>query len=156
MNLLTSFKTFRLDQDLAIEKDEANFDPEKEIRNYDELARNLPIFCVSAHAYQKLAGRLEEDAVQVAGFATLGDTEIPQLQEHARKSTEGGRISTCLLFLTELNQLLNSMRLWAAASTCTTVGEKEQMVDEKVLRARLMKLENVSIDTFFFFFPSLY
>ncbi|KAG6360022.1 hypothetical protein INS49_011078 [Diaporthe citri] len=131
-----------LDQELAIEKDEANFDPENEIRNYDEVARNLPVFCVSAHAYQKLAGRLEKDAVQIYGFATLDDTEIPQLQEHAKKLTEHGRISTSLLFLSELNQLLNSMRLWAATSTRTAMSEKDQMVDEKVLRACFMKLEN--------------
>lgn len=150
LDLLTGFKTFRLDQELAIEKDEASFDPEKDIRNYDELARSLPVFCVSAHAYQKLAGRLEKDAVQINGFATLDDTEIPQLQEHAKKLTEGGRISTSLLFLSELNRLLNSMRLWAAASTRTAVSEKDQMIDEKVLRGCLMGLEKVINHTFFF------
>lgn len=131
-----------LDQDLAAEDDEANFDPDEELRDYDKIARSLPVFCVSARAHQKLAGRLEKDAVQIEGFASLEDTEIPQLQEHAKRLTEGGRISTCQLFLNELNQLLNSMRLWTAGNTRTTVSKNNQEVDEKVLRACFAKLDN--------------
>lgn len=130
-----------LDQDLAIEQDELNFDPDEEIRDYDEVARGLAVFCVSARAYQKLAGRLEKDAVQIDGFASLDDTEIPQLQEHAKRLTESGRISTGELFLNELSQLLNSMRLWTAGTTRTGVS-KNQMVNEKVLSSCFMKLDN--------------
>lgn len=129
-----------LDQDLAIEEDELNFDPDENIRDYDEVAQNLTVFCVSARAYQKLSGRLEKDPVQIDGFAFLEDTEIPQLQEHAKRLTERGRISTCQLFLNELSQLLNSMRLWTAGSTCMAVS-KDQKLDEKVLLACFTKLD---------------
>lgn len=132
-----------LDQELAIEANEVNFDPDEEIRDYDEVARGLPVFCVSARAFQKLAGRLEKDAVHIDGFTSLVDTEIPQLQEHAKALTERGRISTCHLFLNELNQLLNSMRLWTAGNTRTAVSEKDQEIDEKVLRACFAKLDNI-------------
>lgn len=130
-----------LDQDLAIEEDELHFDPDEEKRDYEEVARCLTVFCVSARAYQKLSGRLEKDAVQIDGFASLDDTEIPQLQEHAKRLTEGDRISTCQLFLNELNQLLNSMRLWTAGNTSTAVS-KNQMVNEKVLNSCFIKLDN--------------
>lgn len=132
-----------LDQELAIEANEANFDPDEQIRDYDEVARGLPVFCVSARAYQKLAGRLEKDAVHIDGFTSVVDTEIPQLQEHAKGLTERGRISTCQLFLNDLNQLLNSMRLWTAGNARTAVSEKDQEIDEKVLRACFAKLDNI-------------
>ncbi|RDL34493.1 uncharacterized protein BP5553_07621 [Venustampulla echinocandica] len=43
-----------LDQENAQEADEANFNPDEDIRNYEEVARSLPVFCVSSRAYQKL------------------------------------------------------------------------------------------------------
>lgn len=136
-------QNIRLDQDLAIEKDEANFDPDVEIRDYEKIEQSLPVFCVSARAYQKLAGRLEKDSVQIDGFTSLNDTEIPQLQEHARKMTEAGRKHTSQLFLNELNQLLNSMRLWASAKTRAAVSKKDQEVNDKVLRGCLARLDTV-------------
>ena len=35
-----------LDQELAAEDDEDNFDPDADVRDYDEVARGLPVFCV--------------------------------------------------------------------------------------------------------------
>ncbi len=35
-----------LDQELAAEEDEENFNPDTEARDYDEVARGLPVFCV--------------------------------------------------------------------------------------------------------------
>jgi ribosome biogenesis GTPase A len=65
-----------LDQENAAEEDEENFDPETDIRDYDEVARSLPVFCVSSRAYQKLLGRLQRDN-DVPGFTTTEETEIP-------------------------------------------------------------------------------
>lgn len=50
-----------LDQELAAEEDEENFNPDAETRDYDEVARSLPVFCVSSRGYQKLQGRLRKD-----------------------------------------------------------------------------------------------
>lgn len=49
-----------LDQELAAEDDEGNFNPDADTRNY-EVARSLPVFCVSSRGYQKLQGRLKKD-----------------------------------------------------------------------------------------------
>ena len=35
-----------LDQELGAEDDEQNFDPDADVRDYDEVARGLPVFCV--------------------------------------------------------------------------------------------------------------
>ena len=37
-----------LDQEIAAEEDEENFNPDNEVRDYDEVAKGLPVFCVSS------------------------------------------------------------------------------------------------------------
>jgi hypothetical protein len=102
-----------LDQENAAEKDPKNFDPSEDIRDYDEVARSLPVFCVSARAYQKLCGRLQKDG-RVGGFASKQETEIPQLQDHCHKLTESGREAGCKNFLNGVSQMLSSLALWTS------------------------------------------
>lgn len=90
-----------LDQENAQEEDEDNFDPTAEIRDYEEVARSTPVFCCSSRAYQKMSGRLQRDST-VPGFRSTDETEIPQLQQHCKKLTEGVRASNCRRFLTNL------------------------------------------------------
>ncbi|KUI73699.1 Nuclear GTPase SLIP-GC [Cytospora mali] len=134
-----------LDQQTAIEEDETTFNPDEDVRDYDEVARSLPVFTVSARAYQKLSGRLRKDAVHIDGFPSIQDTEIPQLQEHAKKLTEGGRASSSRRFLNELSQLLNSMKLWATYDRPIGHSKKDQKVDEIFLRTRLTSLKKVTL-----------
>ncbi|KAL8795726.1 MAG: hypothetical protein Q9195_001777 [Heterodermia aff. obscurata] len=103
-----------LDQEIAAEEDEENFNPDNDARDYEEVARSLPVFCVSSRGYQKLCGRLEKDA-EVRGFTTKEQTEIPLLQAHCGKLTETGRSANCRAFLNKLSQLLNSMTMWASS-----------------------------------------
>ena len=102
-----------LDQENAAEDDPDNFDPDEDTRDYDEVARSLPVFCVSARAYQKLCGRLQKDG-SVGGFASRHETEIPQLQDHCRKLAESGREAGCKNFLNGMSQLLSSLALWTS------------------------------------------
>ncbi|OJD36211.1 tat pathway signal sequence protein [Diplodia corticola] len=104
-----------LDHETALEEDEENFDPEREIRDYDEVARSLPVFCISARAYQKLSGRLKRDK-DVSGFSDIIETEMPQLQAHCKKLTETGRAAAGRRFLNHTSQLLNSLFLWASST----------------------------------------
>ncbi|KAI8946002.1 hypothetical protein F4801DRAFT_566054 [Xylaria longipes] len=103
-----------LDQENSAEENDATFDPDQDARDYDEVARSLPVFCVSSRAYQKLSGKLEKDDFQSHGFQSMEDTEVPKLQKHAKKLTEAGRMSHCRRFLNDLSQLVNSMKLWSA------------------------------------------
>ncbi|RYP52928.1 hypothetical protein DL768_002024 [Monosporascus sp. mg162] len=131
-----------LDQENAVEEDDTTFDPDQDIRDYDEVARSLPVFCVSSRAYQKLCGRLRKDDFQSHGFQTVDDTEIPKLQEHAKKLTEAGRASHCRRFLNDLLQLANSMKLWAANdNTRSTLTDIEKRREEMHLRKLLDDLE---------------
>ena len=102
-----------LDQELAAEEDEENFNPDADTRDYEEVARSLPVFCVSSRGYQKLQGRLKKDA-KIPGFKALEQTEIPQLQAHCKELTVAGRTSNCKRFINNLSQLLNSLSTWAA------------------------------------------
>ncbi|KAI0854147.1 Dynamin family-domain-containing protein [Daldinia vernicosa] len=131
-----------LDQEHAAEEDDTTFDPDQDIRDYDEVARTLPVFCVSSRAYQSLTGKLQKDDFQDHGFMSLEDTEIPQLQLHAKKLTEEGRASNCRRFLNELTQLINSMKLWASNDgTHSTLTDVEKRREEMHLRKLLNDLE---------------
>lgn len=83
--------------------DEANFDPEQDLRDYDKVAESLPVFCVSSRAYQQLRGRLKKDNFSNDGFKSVEDTEVPKLQEHARKMTEAGRALNSRVFLNDMS-----------------------------------------------------
>ncbi len=133
-----------LDQELAAEEDEENFDPEADSRDYEEVARSLPVFCVSSRGYQKLQGRLRKDPT-VPGFKTLKETEIPQLQAHCKLLTEAGRSANCKRFINSLSQLLNSLSLWASNDgTSANMTAEQRRREEKYLHKGLKELERVS------------
>lgn len=133
-----------LDQELAAEEDEENFNPDAEIRDYDEVAQGLPVFCVSSRGYQKLQGRLRKDP-HIAGFTTVEETEIPQLQAHCEKLTETGRSANCRTFINKLSQLLNSLTLWASSDgTSSNMTAEQRAKETRFLQKGLKTLESVS------------
>lgn len=134
-----------LDQETAIEEDEENFNPDVDLRDYDKVAETLPVFCVSSRAFQKLSGRLVRDKFNSAGFRSLEETEIPQLQAHAQKLTENGRAASCRRFLADLSQLLNSLSMWATNDgTRSNLTDSEKRAEENHLRKRIDQMEQVS------------
>lgn len=132
-----------LDQELSEQMDAANFDPEKDARDYDEVAKSLPVYCVSSRGYQKLMGRLKKDA-NVPGFKDVVETEIPQLQAHCQKLTEAGREGACRRFLNSLSQLLNSLRLWSSSDGVGRMLSEGQLKRESLwLEDRLNRFDKV-------------
>ena len=133
-----------LDQELAAEEDEENFNPDADTRDYEEVARSLPVFCVSSRGYQKLQGRLKKDA-KIPGFTALEQTEIPQLQAHCKELTLAGRTSNCRRFINNLSQLLNSLSIWAANDgTSANMTADQKRREEKYLQKGLKELETIS------------
>ena len=131
-----------IDQENAAEEDEDNFNPEVEMRDYDEVARSLPVFCVSSRAYQKMCGRMQKDD-GVPGFVDPQDTEVPQLQAHCRKLTEGGRIQTSRAFLTTVCQMLSTFSLWTSDDGTGLQMTKEETQKQVIhLQQRLNELTN--------------
>lgn len=130
-----------LDQENAQEEDEEAFNPDDDARDYEEVARSLPVFCVSSRAYQKLSGRMLRDA-NVPGFRTAEETEVPQLKAHCKKLTEGGRASNCRRFLTDLSQLINSLTLWSSNDgTGINISSAQMATESRFLKARLQNLD---------------
>ncbi|KAM7187037.1 hypothetical protein V8F33_011456 [Rhypophila sp. PSN 637] len=131
-----------LDQETAAEADEANFDPEVDARDYNAVAESLPVFCVSSRAFQKLSGRMQKDNFNSAGFAKVEDTEVPQLQAHAKKLTEAGRAANSRRFLNDLMSLLNSMTMWANDDgTRSNLSHAEKKAEEGRLRRQLDRID---------------
>jgi GTPase SAR1 family protein len=129
-----------IDQENAAEEDEENFNPDVEMRDYDEVARLLPVFCVSSRAYQKMCGRMQKDD-GVPGFVTPEETEVPQLQDHCKKLTEGGRIQTSRTFLTSVCQMLTTFNLWMANDGTSLKMTDEDMRKQVIhLKRRLSEL----------------
>lgn len=131
-----------LDQENQADEDPDAFDPDEEIRDYEEVARSLPVFCVSSRAYQKLSGRLLKDN-DVKGFTSVDQTEIPALQRHAKKLTEGTRASACRRFLNGLSQLCNSLSLWASDNGSGALTGSERDLEQRYLLHKLGELEKV-------------
>lgn len=102
-----------LDMENAEEEDEENFNPDEDRRDYDDVARSLPVFCVSSRAYQKMSGRLTKDE-EVPGFKTPEETEMPQLQEHCKRLTVAVRVQICRKFLLNFVSQLTTFALWAS------------------------------------------
>ncbi|KAJ9627575.1 hypothetical protein H2204_009614 [Knufia peltigerae] len=131
-----------LDQELAEEADAANFNPEVDARDYDEVARNLPVFCVSSRAYQKLKGRLQRDKTP-PGFEDLEETEMPALQAHCVQLTTADRTSTARRFLNSTFQFLNSLRLWASNDgTGNNLSDDQLQHEARILKDKLKKLDS--------------
>lgn len=136
-----------LDQELATEEDEEHFNPDVETRDYDEVAHGLPVFCVSSRGYQKLQGRLRKDP-HIGGFATIEETEIPQLQAHCEKLTETGRSANCRSFNNKLSQLLNSLTIWASSDgTGANMTAEQKAREARYLQKGLKTLEDVSLQS---------
>lgn len=136
-----------LDQELAEEEDAANFNPDVDARDYDEVAQALPVYCVSARACQKLKGRLQKDKTP-PGFKHVDETEIPALQAHCIQLTTSNRQTASRKFLTSMFQLLNSLRLWASSDgTSRNLTEGQLKREAEILKERLHKLDSVSTPT---------
>ncbi|KAK5710822.1 hypothetical protein LTR15_012799 [Elasticomyces elasticus] len=131
-----------LDQENAEEEDPDAFDPTEDIRDYEQVARDLPVFCVSSRAYQKLEGRFKKDK-DVPGFESKEQTEIPQLQVHCKKLTENGRQAGCRRFLNSLTQVLTSLGLWSSddGSGKNNLNRKQRDMERDYLNKRLKELE---------------
>ncbi|KAL2196856.1 hypothetical protein P885DRAFT_69332 [Corynascus similis CBS 632.67] len=130
-----------LDQETAAEEDEANFDPDVDLRDYDAVAASLPVFC---------------DDFNGSGFQPPEDTEIPQLQAHAKKLTETGRAAAARRFLNDLMQLLNSMKMWASDDgTGSSLTDAEKAREETHLRKQLRRMEQNIYENFDRYIPAV-
>ncbi|KAL3258512.1 hypothetical protein ABHI18_005979 [Aspergillus niger] len=112
--------------DQEFEDDDAENPVQATVCDYDELERSLPVFCVSTRAYQGLRGRTDM-AKLVGGFSELEETEIPLLQRHCVRLTEKAREGSSRRYLTQLNQVLQSLKLWCLVSAATGDASEQRI-----------------------------
>lgn len=133
-----------MDQEALVAENDETFDPDLEIRDYEALGRALPVFCVSARAYQNLCGRFKNDKFQAHGFAHKEATEIPRLREHAQTLSSAARVSQCRRFFGELAQIVTSMRIWTAPQPAgQRLAISEQQGIQDLLDKRTTQLRQV-------------
>lgn len=124
--------------------DEESFDPSIKKRDYGEISRSLPVYCISSKAFQQLRGRAKRDT-QVQGFKHLVDTEIPLLQEHAKMLPEKGRIHAHKTLLNEFCLLLSSLMIWVTNSALelksSEMSKQDQSYEMKYLHATVENLK---------------
>ncbi|KAK7717579.1 hypothetical protein SLS64_003073 [Diaporthe eres] len=116
--------------------DEASFDPSAKQRDYDEVGRSLPVFCVSSKAYKMLRKKTKRET-RFDGFRTLDDSEIPLLQQHAIKLPEQRRIHAHKTFLHEFCGLLGSLSDWASQGMSKAGVQRMSEQDEATEKAYL-------------------
>ncbi|PVH98719.1 hypothetical protein DM02DRAFT_719195 [Periconia macrospinosa] len=130
-----------LDMENAEEEDEVNFNPDEDRRDYDKVARSLPVFCVSSRAYQKMSGRLQKDA-RVPCFVKPEETEVPQLQDHCKQLTVAVRIQSARKFLLSFLSQLSTFAIWASSDGAgSNMTDDDRSKQAKHLQRRLDELE---------------
>ncbi|KAG9645665.1 hypothetical protein KCU95_g9010, partial [Aureobasidium melanogenum] len=127
-----------LDQETAADEDPDTFNPEEDLRDYEKVAKDLPVYCVSSRAYQKLSGRLVKDNA-VRGFTDVEQTEIPALKWHCKSLTEKVRSIKSRRFLTLLSQLCTSLALWSSNDGSGAKKTDQQRDAEQRFLARKLK-----------------
>ncbi|KAI0897047.1 hypothetical protein F4806DRAFT_508197 [Annulohypoxylon nitens] len=78
------------------------------------------IFCVSSKVYGTFYGKRKDTNFRNRGFLSTHETEVPQLQEYTKETTQAERIDKYQEFLNDLSRLISSMSLWALRHRTTT------------------------------------
>ncbi|KAK2767865.1 tat pathway signal sequence [Colletotrichum kahawae] len=104
--------------------------------NHFDEDMELPVFCISSHAYQSLEGLSAGFSDPITGFDDIQDTEVPQLQQHAQGLTDDLRIAKNREVLATISQLLNSMSLWTQ-----NAPDFKTALDAGMLRSLLNEFE---------------
>ncbi|WEW55281.1 hypothetical protein PRK78_000710 [Emydomyces testavorans] len=110
-------------------------------QDYENIAKSLPVFCISARGYQQLRGKMGRDK-ELRGFGTFHETGILQLQDHCIDSTVPSRQKGCLAFLNNLECLVNSLSIDLSSGQAFPL-EVNRKNDQKYLA---LKLERLQID----------
>ncbi|KAI0010153.1 hypothetical protein F4779DRAFT_578938 [Xylariaceae sp. FL0662B] len=130
-----------LDQENSQRENPEKFDPEHDVRDYNQVAQSLPVFCVSSRAYQCHCGRLEKNEYADKGFPDLEATQMPQLIAHAKDLTIEGRLNTGKTFLNGLLQNLNSLYIWSSSfENEVELSDAEKQANKDNIKLALMDL----------------
>ncbi|EXF81114.1 hypothetical protein CFIO01_08210 [Colletotrichum fioriniae PJ7] len=108
--------------------------------DYEQIGKNLPVFCISSRGYQQLRGRMKKD-YRVVGFTSLDDTGIPGLRDHTLEQAAAIQASHFRHHLSEICRLLGALDLFLAGDVANLkLSENEKKLETKTLGVALTKL----------------
>ncbi|KXJ94500.1 hypothetical protein Micbo1qcDRAFT_221032 [Microdochium bolleyi] len=131
---------YRLDQFEAEKENLEDFDPTIEGQDYERLAADLPVFCVSIRDYELSKDIASSEGVS-GGSAAQELSEVPQLAAHAMGLTRQGQIQRGRQFLNDVFEILNSLQIWAENQAWLVGEERERRVES--LSAELSVLDTI-------------
>lgn len=113
------------------------------VRDDEQAAQDLSVFCVSAHAYQILTDNFQRELIRREGVDQAEDTGIPKLRDHARNCMDDVRARKKRAFLTR--QLFDQIRidLRAEASRGTNLRNGASNPNKVFLEAQFQLLQKV-------------
>ncbi|KAJ4420136.1 hypothetical protein N0V82_004583 [Gnomoniopsis sp. IMI 355080] len=113
-------------------------------RDYELVARSLPVFSISSKAYQQLDKGLDHCDDPVPGFINTEDTGIPALQTHTKALTMEDQIQKYKYFLTDFLTLLSSLVVVTAACSqldALAIGPKPSELTQQQKDVELQNLK---------------
>ncbi|KAK1457104.1 hypothetical protein CMEL01_16115 [Colletotrichum melonis] len=108
--------------------------------DYEQIDRDLPVFCISSRGYQQLRGRMKKDH-RVVGFTSLDDTGVPGLRDYTLEQAAAIQASHFRHHLSEICRLLGALDLFFAGDVANLkLSENEKKQKTQSLGVALTKL----------------
>ncbi|KAK0380584.1 hypothetical protein CLIM01_02051 [Colletotrichum limetticola] len=108
--------------------------------DYEQIGRDLPVFCIGSRGYQQLRGRMKKDH-HVVGFTSLDDTGVPGLRDYTLEQAAAIQASHFRHHLSEICRLLGALDLFFAGDVANLkLSENEKKQETQSLGVALTKL----------------
>ncbi|KAK1992109.1 hypothetical protein LX36DRAFT_694424 [Colletotrichum falcatum] len=125
---------------LAEQQQDSTQQVQEETPDYEQIGRDLPVFCVSSRGFQQLRKRTKKDH-RVVGFTSLEDTEVPGLRNHTLQLAASIQAIHFRHHLSEICRLLGALDLFVAGDVANLkLSDKEKQKETENLEKLLSKL----------------
>ncbi|EFQ33347.1 uncharacterized protein GLRG_08491 [Colletotrichum graminicola M1.001] len=125
---------------LAEQQQDSTQQVQEETPDYEQIGRDLPVFCISSRGYQQLRGRMKKDH-RVVGFTSLNDTEVPGLRNHTLQLAASIQAIHFQHHLGDIRRLLGAFDLFVAGDVANLkLSDKEKQKETENLEKSLSKL----------------
>ncbi|RXW25223.1 hypothetical protein EST38_g555 [Candolleomyces aberdarensis] len=111
-------------KNLDEERDPENYDPSRQIRDYDAI--DLPVFTCSSRDYVRLKGQVKGDGEPTC-FSNVEDTGIPAVQQWCHQLTIASRERAARNFLTHLSTFAKSVQSYVQGIGDVTAVDREEL-----------------------------
>ncbi|KAK1595312.1 uncharacterized protein LY79DRAFT_511153 [Colletotrichum navitas] len=125
---------------LAEQQQDSTQQVQGETPDYEQIGRDLPVFCISSRGYQQLRKRMKKDH-RVVGFTSLDDTEIPGLRNHTLQLAASIQAIHFQHHLSDIRRLLGALDLFVAGDVANLkLSDKEKQKETENLEKSLSEL----------------